>query len=41
MPPIEQARIHSLDYVSELPNFVVTQFVTRYIKTRRNQTASR
>ncbi len=33
MPPIEQARIHSLDYVSELPNFVVTQFVTRYIKT--------
>ena len=33
MPPIEQARYHALDYVNELPNFVVTEFVTRYIKT--------
>jgi hypothetical protein len=33
MPLIEQARHHALDYTKELPNFIVTQKVTRYIQT--------
>ncbi len=30
---IERARYHALQYVRELPNFVVTQIVTRYVRT--------
>ncbi len=33
MPLIEQARRHALDYANELPNFIVTQKVTRYLQT--------
>jgi hypothetical protein len=33
MPLIEQARQHALDYTKELPNFIVTQKVTRYLQT--------
>lgn len=33
LPLIEQARQHALDYTNELPNFIVTQKVTRYIQT--------
>lgn len=30
LPLLEQARWHALDYVEELPNFTVTQIVSRY-----------
>ncbi len=30
---LEQARYHALEFVEELPNFIVTQFVTRYVRT--------
>jgi hypothetical protein len=33
LPLIEQARAHALEFVEELPNFIVTQTVTRYVKT--------
>ena len=38
LPLIEQARYYALDFSSELPNFVVNQFVTRYAEhsTSRN-----
>jgi hypothetical protein len=32
LPFIEQARQHSMDFDEELPNFIVTQMVTRYIQ---------
>jgi len=32
LPLLEQARQHALDFAEELPNFIVTQNVTRYIK---------
>ena len=33
LPLIEQARIHALEFMEELPNFVVTQAVTRSVRT--------
>ncbi len=33
LPLIEQARYHSLKFMDELPNFIVTQFVTRSVQT--------
>ncbi|HKG22757.1 MAG TPA: hypothetical protein VKC34_12730 [Blastocatellia bacterium] len=33
MPLLEQARRHALEYSRELPNFIVTQAVTRYAQT--------
>ncbi|HUK91474.1 MAG TPA: hypothetical protein VLZ81_13810, partial [Blastocatellia bacterium] len=33
LPMIEQARYHALSFTSELPNFVVNQKVTRYVRT--------
>jgi hypothetical protein len=33
LPLIEQARRHALEYAGELPNFIVDQVVTRYIRT--------
>src|SRR5581483_2770164 len=33
LPLLEQARYHALEFVEELPNFIVTQFVTRYVRT--------
>jgi hypothetical protein len=33
LPLIEQARQHALDFAEELPNFIVTQNVTRYSQT--------
>lgn len=35
MPLIEQARYHSLDFASELPNFIATQMVNRYEQDHR------
>ncbi|MFN6201993.1 MAG: hypothetical protein ACK496_05860 [Acidobacteriota bacterium] len=32
LPLIEQARYYALEYTDELPNFRVTQFVTRYVR---------
>lgn len=32
LPLLEQARQHALDFAEELPNFIVTQNVTRYIR---------
>jgi len=32
LPFLEQARVHALDFSEELPNFIVTQDVTRYIQ---------
>src|SRR5262249_23476081 len=32
MPLIEQARYHALDFAADLPNFVVTQLVTRSVQ---------
>lgn len=33
LPLLEQARWHALEYLEELPNFTVTQIVTRYERT--------
>ena len=33
LPLLEQARIHALQFAEELPNFIVTQTVTRYLQT--------
>ncbi|NOT62968.1 MAG: hypothetical protein HOP19_22385 [Acidobacteria bacterium] len=33
MPLWEQAGVHATDYLEELPNFIVTQFVTRSVRT--------
>ncbi len=33
LPLLEQARYHAGEYLEELPNFVVTQFVTRSVRT--------
>ncbi len=33
LPLIEQARYHAAEFMEELPNFLVTQFVTRYVRT--------
>jgi hypothetical protein len=33
LPLIEQTRRHALEYTAELPNFIVTQIVSRYIQT--------
>lgn len=33
LPLIEQTRYHSLKFLDELPNFIVTQFVTRSVQT--------
>ena len=33
LPLLEQARIHALDYTEELPNFIVAQTVTRYVRS--------
>ncbi len=33
LPLLEQARYHSLKFLDELPNFIVTQFVTRSVQT--------
>ena len=33
LPLLDQARFHAEEFVDELPNFVVTQFVTRSIQT--------
>ena len=32
LPLLEQARAHAADYLEELPNFMVTQFVTRSVR---------
>lgn len=32
LPLLEQARAHAAEYLEELPNFIVTQFVTRSVK---------
>ena len=32
LPLLEQARVHAAEYLEELPNFIVTQFVTRTVK---------
>ncbi|MEP7272016.1 MAG: hypothetical protein ABI882_10970, partial [Acidobacteriota bacterium] len=37
LPLIEQARWHSLEYMDELPNFSVTQLVSRYEKTSEDR----
>jgi hypothetical protein len=33
LPLLEQARFHAAKFVDELPNFIVTQFVTRSVQT--------
>jgi hypothetical protein len=33
LPLLEQARIHALQFAEELPNFMVTETVTRYLQT--------
>ncbi len=33
LPLLEQARYHAAEFMEELPNFIVTQFVTRYAQT--------
>src|SRR5262249_46374206 len=33
MPLLEQARYHAAEFLDELPNFIVTQFVTRSVRT--------
>lgn len=33
LPLIEQARYHAMKFLDELPNFIVTQFVTRSVQT--------
>ena len=33
LPLLEQARYHAAEFMEELPNFIVTQFVTRYVQT--------
>ncbi len=33
MPLLEQARYHAGEFMEELPNFIVTQFVTRFVRT--------
>jgi hypothetical protein len=33
LPLLEQARYHAGEFMEELPNFIVTQFVTRYAQT--------
>ncbi len=33
LPLLEQARVHALQFAEELPNFIVTQTVTRYLQT--------
>ena len=33
LPILEQARRHALEFTEELPNFIVTQIVTRYVRT--------
>ncbi len=33
LPLIEQARYHAVKFLDELPNFIVTQFVTRSVQT--------
>jgi len=33
LPLLEQAREHAAEFVDELPNFIATQFVTRYVRT--------
>jgi hypothetical protein len=38
LPLIEQTRRHALDYTAELPNFIVTQIITRYIQTPDTKT---
>ena len=37
LPFLEQARVHALDFSQELPNFVVTQKVSRYIRSPRTR----
>jgi hypothetical protein len=32
LPLLEKARVHAAEYLEELPNFIVTQFVTRSVK---------
>src|SRR5262245_7961215 len=32
LPLLEQARRHALEFAEELPNFIVTQIVTRYVR---------
>jgi hypothetical protein len=36
-PLLEQARFHAAEYTEELPNFIVTQFVTRSVRTPQNK----
>jgi hypothetical protein len=33
LPLLEQARHHALEFMEELPNFIVTQFITRSVRT--------
>ncbi len=33
LPLLEQARYHAAEFMEELPNFIVTQFVTRHVQT--------
>jgi hypothetical protein len=37
LPLIEQARQHALDYAKELPNFIVTQKVRRFLQTPKSK----
>jgi hypothetical protein len=34
---LEEARQHALEFAEELPNFIVTQLVTRYVRTPENK----
>jgi hypothetical protein len=37
MPILEQARRHAAEFAEELPNFIVTQLVSRYVRTPENK----
>jgi hypothetical protein len=37
LPILEQARRHALEFADELPNFIVTQVVTRYVREPQNK----
>lgn len=37
MPLLEQARQHAVEFAEELPNFIVTQLVSRYVRTPENK----
>ena len=37
LPILEQARGHAAEFAEELPNFIVTQLVSRYVRTPENK----